>query len=429
MSRTPRSPRNPRTWLRPLGVVTALITFVVAAGSAAYAVWSADVTATGSVGVGQLTASASGSLDGVLRNSELTVTQAVTFTNTTVGTSTRPADVSVVFRGNGGFSPLAELGLLTVWPTTNPALCTPGAAVGSGSGQGNWMGGVTMTTSLARGESVTYCARTLGTQGIGSDGGSMWFATRATATMSVGNFSTSVDVTGNLSTSHIYPDVAPPSTWYQIRPVAQNLCLDVTGGQNATVGSALGTWTCHTSIDGALYGNQWFEPQQLQNTAGDFLTWSARLPAGTGLQASGSNVVAQTTNTAVAGQQWSLQRTRTDATPPATYQIVALANGLCVTAPAAAGNVTLATCNGATNQQFTLTGVGATPIPGGVAPLTAVAADNATDDLVDLATAGTEPSVGGGEPQDLLDGPAGTRSDVPAPVVPDPARTERSPDD
>ncbi len=431
MSRTSRSPRNPRPWLRPLAVMTALVTFVVAAGSAAYAVWSADATATGSVSAGRLTASTSGSLDAVLRNSELTVTRAVTFTNTTAGTSTRPAAVSVVFKAQSGHALLAELGLLTVWPTTNPALCTAGAAVGGASSQGNWLAGVTTTTSLARGASVSYCVRTQGAPGIGISGGTLAFVGRATATMSVGNFTTTVYSAGNLSTSHIYPDVAPAHAWYQIKPVGQSLCLDVNGGQNARPGAALGTWSCHTSADGAVYGNQWFAPQQFQSTAGSYLTLSTRLPAGTSLQAAGTGVAVQTTDRAVTGQQWSLQRVASD-----TYQLVSLATGLCVTAPASAGDVTLAACGGATNQQFTLTKVAGAPAPA-VVPLMAVVADDTADELAGPVTGDGVTSVEDGDPQDPLDGAAGTGSTEapsglgpsPSPAVQDPARTERSPGD
>lgn len=338
-----------RRWHRPVALIIAVAVLGIIAASTAHAAWTARVSATGSVTAGKLTSTLTGATDTVLRSSESS-TRSVTLTNTTVGTSTQAAAVSVNFKASSGDATLAQGAQLRVWPTADTASCTATAVMGPDGKAATWSVGLTMATSLTRGAKVSYCVQTKATNAVASATGARALVGTATATMSVGSFQTSQQASANVSTVAIYPYSVPANAWYRVKPSGQSICLDVSGGGNAKPGAVVGTYTCYTTND-VIYSNQWFN-MKTYNDGDDFALLSTNLPANTSLQASGTGVVVQNTNSSVEAQKWIPQLVAAN-----TYQFVSRSTGLCMTAPASAGNLTLTQCNNLTTQKFTLTKV------------------------------------------------------------------------
>lgn len=351
MTRTRSSRPRPIAW-RPVALGVALATACALVGSTAHAAWTTAVTATGSVSAGRLELSASGTMESVMRNSDSHTTRSVTFTNDTLGSSTQRASTSVVVKATGGDPVIAAQSIVWVWPSSDPALCTAAADPGPGMRLGTWANGVTVTGTLARGESQTYCVRTMPNKAVESSTGSRSMTATATATMTLGSFQTVAESSAQISTKAIYPFAVPQNAWYRAKPSGQNLCLDVEGGANATSGSSLSTYACHAG-NSAMYANQWLS---VEEHAG-FVTLNVGMPTGTSLRAEGSSVTVAPTDPQTSSQQWLTQRVTAD-----TYQLVSASTGLCLTAPSTAGRVTMAVCDDLGTQKFVLVSV-ATPAP------------------------------------------------------------------
>lgn len=342
--------RTRRPWRLRVSVIAAVVVGIACAAPTAYAAWTAQATAKGAVSAGRVTATLSGDLASVLTNAQMTTTRSVTLTNTTAGTSTQPAKTSVKLSMASGDTILATSTTLVTWPTTAAAQCTPGAAVGPGSARSTWAAGMTMTSSLGRGQSTTYCVRTTAGVGAGSATGTRSLVASASATVSVGSFSTTpATVSGVVSTSDIRTYMVAGDYWYTNSPSGQALCLDVTGGVNAATGASLSTYACHSQTTSAY----WNQQLTMVDVGGEYAVLTMRAPAGLVLQATGSRVTVEARVVGAVTQRWSTQWLATN-----TFRYVNLGTGMCLTAPSSAGALTMSTCTGTANQAFVLRGVG-----------------------------------------------------------------------
>ena len=342
--------RTRHPWRLRASVIAAVVVGIAFAAPTAYAAWTAQATAKGSVSAGRVTATLSGDLASVLTNAQMTTTRSVTLTNTTAGTSTQPAQTSLSLAVASGDATLASSTTLVAWPTTAAAQCTPGAAVGPGSTRSTWAAGTTMSSSLSRGQSTTYCVRTTVGVGAGSATGTRSLVASASATVSVGSFSaTPATISGVVSTSEIRTYIVAGDYWYTNSPSGQALCLDVTGGVNAAPGATLSTYACHSQTTSAY----WNQQLTMVDVGGEYAVLTMRAPAGLVLQATGSRVTVEARVVGAVTQRWSTQWLATN-----TWRYVNLGTGMCLTAPASAGPLTMSACAGTTNQAFVLRGVG-----------------------------------------------------------------------
>ncbi|QIK63109.1 ricin-type beta-trefoil lectin domain protein [Leucobacter viscericola] len=339
-----RSPRNFTKRLTQGAIAITLSIAGVLAGSAAYAALVPAVTASGSVTAGNLSVAVTTPPNATMRNSDSSVAMPFTVTNTSATSSTQKAATSVKFSSDN-----SAFGVGWVWPVANAAACPTNAAIGTGPSVLPWPAGGTVTTSLAPGESQTYCVRSMQTGTVVHASGSMAMNITTAATLSLGNFQASNQSTARITTKAIYPSVIPADNWYRVKPFGQSRCLDVTGGINATSGALVGTYTCHTQ-ETTAYGNQWFSFKQLSQS-NKTLAIRPNGPSGTSMQPRGTSVEVRTT-AETSAQQWLLQQVN-----ETTYQMVNMETGLCVTAPTAVGQLTLAVCDDLTSQRFTLTKV------------------------------------------------------------------------
>lgn len=318
-------------------IATALAIAGVLGGSAAYAAMVPEVTAEGSVKAGQLSVAVTNFSNQLMRMSDDSIAMPFTITNTTTTASTQKAKTSIRLSSTGQIYSMSW-----VWPVANASACPVNAPIANDAIFVGWPLNATVTTDLARGESQTYCFRTMRSANLGVSSGSVSSTITVAATLSLGNFQVTNQSSATLSTRSIYPTVSPVDNWYTLQPQNQSWCLDVTGGVNAVAGAIVGTYTCHNSTDVA-YGNQWFSFKPVTN--GHAIR--PKGPAGTSLQPSGSSVVVRATNATLKDQTWIIQQSS-----PTSYQIVNLASGLCVTAPASYGQLTLALCNDLATQKF-----------------------------------------------------------------------------
>lgn len=140
------------------------------------------------------------------------------------------------------------------------------------------------------------------------------------------------------------------TTYYQAKP--QNilspavLCLDLRGGVGVGAGAPIDTFTCHNIGTDVSLGNQAISMLPVSGvnamqlrvrttaTNNGFLTASS-----TGI---GAGVVVNASNTSNLQQLWIPQQV--SSAGGSLLQLVNASSGLCLTAPATAGVVTLQTC-------------------------------------------------------------------------------------
>jgi len=89
------------------------------------------------------------------------------------------------------------------------------------------------------------------------------------------------------------------------------------------------------------------------DVGGEYAVLPMRAPAGLVLQATGSRVTVEARVVGAVTQRWSTQWLATN-----TWRYVNLGTGMCLTAPASAGPLTMSACAGTTNQAFVVRGVG-----------------------------------------------------------------------
>lgn len=335
--------RTRRPWRLRVSVIAAVVVGIACAAPTAYAAWTAQATAKGSVSAGRVTATLSGDLASVLTNAQMTTTRSVTLTNTTAGTSTQPAKTSVKLSMASGDTILATSTTLVTWPTTAAAQCTPGAAVGPGSARSTWAAGMTMTSSLGRGQSTTYCVRTTAGVGAGGTTGTRSLVASASATVSVGSFSAiSPTISGTVSTTGVWTYEVIEDVWLRTRPFGQtSLCIDM--GGKAVPGASVTLSGCRGPLDSAL-SNQQFA---MQDVGGQYAVLIARTPANAVLQATGSGVTTAARDIGAATQQWWPQRLANG-----SVRYLNLGTGTCLDASAMTGPLSMRACSESNYQRF-----------------------------------------------------------------------------
>ncbi len=360
---------------RRLAAIAGIVTFALLGGTgASWAYWTSQTaTAALSVTASTLTLSSTGapgsytlgnenvSAPGSSTLSSPPVLTSMTFTNTTTSGSTQAQTLNVVFSSASGGDPvLAAATTVAVWQQSGPCTSTPAANAATGT----WSSGVTVSTPLAIGASVSYCIlSTISTtrQSLATTNGSRSFTPQAAARLSIANFSylTTSSASAPMQSRYIYP-LAPITTsyWYAITRIGNTGCVDVWQA-NAGVGASLGSWVCKTPSYGDNAYNQQFK--FMPRDANGFGALLSRLnqnlqiaaPAST---ASGGQLTTQTANSTDSTQLWQAQQV-----PSGGSNYIMFVNkysGLCMDIPAATGGsapATQTTCNGSSNQLFSLT--------------------------------------------------------------------------
>ncbi|MCI0159255.1 RICIN domain-containing protein [Leifsonia shinshuensis] len=353
MTREPRPRRRFRAALIA-SAVGGLLAGILA-GPAAVALWSAQVTVSGHVTAGQVAASADVAPQAVtFANGARTRAALVTISNTTSGPTTVPAGV----RAELSVPSALDAGILaTAWPVPAPADCTDDAVAPPDAVTGAWTDGLTVAGDpVAPGAQTYLCVQTTGSaRAFGVTGGTQTFDPAVAVTLSVHGLSATATATATFTTQLIFP----VSLWndgrvQQIRPDRdRTLCLDV----GATMGGPVSLAACQGSPS-APGPNQFF----VWNTvAPDFSTLTAGRAAGGRVTIDPDGTLSTRDAGAAGVQTWQLQVQGTS-----IVQLVS-ESGLCWTAPAAAGPVTAAVCDGSAAQQwaFYLVSTGTTDTPGG----------------------------------------------------------------
>ncbi|WP_426625504.1 hypothetical protein ACPPVW_05430 [Leifsonia sp. McL0607] len=338
MTREPGSRTRYRAAVSTVAV-TAVLAGVLA-GPAAVAVWSAQLTVSGSVTAAQVGVSAGlAPQTATIANEARTRAALVTITNTTTG-STVPADARADLSVPSALGP----GILaTAWPVQTPAECTDSAAAPPSSATGAWTDGLTVAGDpVAPGAETYLCVQTTGTaRAFGVDGGTQTFAPTVSVTLSVRSFAATATATATYTTQFIYRvNLWSDGRVQQIRPDRdRTLCMDV--------GDAMGQLVALAACQGAPATpgpNQFF----IWNTvAPDFSTLTAGRAAGGLVTIDPDGTLLTRAQGAAGVQTWQLQL-RSGTT---IFQIVS-GSGLCWTAPVAAGPVTAAVCDGSSAQQW-----------------------------------------------------------------------------
>ncbi len=329
---------------RTLVSIAALVAFLLGAsgGSAAYALWSARVTATGSVTVGGVSVSIAPVSDQTFTNATLSVTYAASVTNGMPASSTIPGQVVMRFGSPSG-NAIRSNAVLVAWPVADGNACDSATVVPPDAVTGGWLPGLTMpAVTVMPGTTRQICLRTS-------------FADRqqaATSTLS-GPFAVSVDAT---LTAESYSAVAATQTatyrssnigifrmtgnfWYRVTPTGQSTtCIGVSGGIDAPPGSVVGTAPCLSPPTSSANSSQWLAMSQI-----DTYTVVLRL-GGTAtdrvLQVNDDGTLtSETRDPSNPDQGWQPQVTGTN-----LYQLVADRSGLCLTASATDATLSLASC-------------------------------------------------------------------------------------
>ncbi|KQR51988.1 hypothetical protein ASF88_10370 [Leifsonia sp. Leaf336] len=359
-------------WILPITAAVSVAGLVCAIPASAG--WSARVTATGSVTVGQESVTVTPTaVSAVMTNDLYQTTYLVSVTNAQSSTTfAGTSDVTLTALPDS--TPATGLGTLltaVVWPVASAAACTTATDPVPGAVSGAWASGVTSAAvALAPQATALFCVRGYPTGGssssansgqnrqtlasaLGSTSGTTSFTPAFRADIALDDLQAQATATPEpITTSLIYPFtvLSNVTTYYQVKP--QNilspaaLCLDLRGGVGAGTGSPIDTFTCHNIGTDVSLGNQAISMLPVSGlnaiqlrvrttaTNNGFVTAST-----TGV---GSGVVVNTSNTSNLQQLWIPQSVSNSG--GSLLQLVNAATGLCLTAPATAGVVALQTC-------------------------------------------------------------------------------------
>lgn len=359
-------------WILPIttAAVTALVGTIPASAG-----WSARVTATGIVTVGQETVSVAPTpISTVMTNDLFQTTYLVSVTNTQTSTTfAGPSNVTLTALPASG--PATGLGALLsamVWPVASAAACTTANNPAPGAVSGVWSDGVTSSVvALAPQATALFCVRGYPTGGtsqsangsaqnrqnlastLGSASGTMTFTPAFRADITLDDLAGRATATADpISTSLIYPysPLSNLSTYYQVKP--QNilspaaLCLDLRGGVGVGTGAPIDTFTCHNIGTDTSLGNQAISMLPVSGVSA--LQLRARTTAANNgyLTASstsaGASVIVNASNTSNLQQLWIPQLVSSSG--GSLLQLVNAATGFCLTAPSPAGSVGMQPC-------------------------------------------------------------------------------------
>lgn len=342
------------------GVIAALVTTIIlASAGGSYAYWTtfASVASTPRAATLVVTASAV-SLNATYGNSTLTSTSYVAVTNNTTTASTTVPALTIALKAQaGGDETLAASTAIQTWLVVNPAACTAATAVpGAGVVAGTWSAGVTVTgLSLAKTATTTICVRSTVSDRsvVTTASGTRTFTPVATATISVSNFTAATAASGTQSTQYIYaPVTIERQNWYYIKPSGQTNCFDVLGGGiPATTGTTLQTYPCKSTVDATdfVWNQQWTFLATDSGYAEIKPRSGVTLRVDTDATASLKLITAANMLGADDSQEWMVQ-----SAGAGLYQFVNRVSGLCMTAPAAPGDIGQAVCSAAAGQRFSI---------------------------------------------------------------------------
>ncbi|MBO1740155.1 RICIN domain-containing protein [Leifsonia sp. TF02-11] len=327
--------------------------------------WSARVTATGSVTVGQESVAVSPTaVSTVMTNSLYQTTYLVNVTNTQASTTfTGPSNVTLTAL------PATDLGTAlaaAIWPVASAADCTNAGNPAPGAVSGEWSSGVTSAAvALAPQASALFCVRGYPTGGssssansgqrrenvaaaLGSTSGATSFTPSFRADIALANLGgQATEPSDPITTSLIYPfyTLSNLNTYYQVKP--QNilspaaLCIGVSGVGVGT-GSVIFTAACSNIGTNVNLGNQAIAMIPVSGMNAIQLRIRTTAANNGFIASAGSNVVITTSNPANTQQLWIPQLVST--TGGARLQLVNAGSGLCLTALTAGSNVTTREC-------------------------------------------------------------------------------------
>lgn len=331
-----RRPRRRAPW------IAGIAAFLVVVGApSAWAYWTAQGSASGTVTTSAVAVSHAGFDTPATTKylpSSLTATRSFTVTNTSAISGTATATIS------SPQSYAAKFGV-QVWPVANAAACTPSTPVpGSGVSTGTWAS-TTFSSTLAAGATGTYCARsTIADWRTATDasGGQTVNPVLSVSLNASGWTATAPSTATNAqTTAGMYPlvvgnffDPTLSSTWFTIRnPTSTSLCLDVSGGGVSASGTSLITWSCHAGA------NQRWQFAPVSGGDQSLVTIRPRNSPTLRVANDGGTAKAITADSS-ASQQWYVQQ-YTGASP--FYQLVSKSTGKCLPLGTTSVNVAMVT--------------------------------------------------------------------------------------
>jgi hypothetical protein len=340
--------------------VIALVAFLFgASGSAASALWSARVTATGSVTVGGPSISVAPVSDQTFTNDRLSVTSAVSVTNGMPAASVEPGQVVMRFGSPSGAAIRSNAGLIS-WPVAEGATCDADTAAPPGATSGGWVPGLTMPpVTVMPATTQQFCVRTS-------------FADRqsaATLTLA-GAFTVSVDAT---LTAGAYSAAATTQTaayrssnigvfrmtgnfWFSVSPFGQSTtCVGVVGGVDAAVGSSVATAPCLSPPASSANASQWLAMSQVGTDSIALRLGGTATNRVLQSNADGT-LTSETYDSSDPRQVWQSQAAATN-----QYFLVSQTSGLCLTASATDATLTMAPCSNDPLQRFLFTQLATAP--------------------------------------------------------------------
>lgn len=347
-------------------LIAGLTVFLMLTGvGVSYAAWTSTANTVSSASAASLTITTGGfnSNAFTFQNHLLTTTGYVTATNTTDTPSSTPGTLELSF-GYTGSAALAAGLTVKVWPIASTSSCTTAATAPGGAVTGRWDTVATtsspITAALAKNATQNYCVRvTAADRGdIASASGALSIQPSVSATLKVGNWKkTATALTTTQQTVWIFPAFAPtPNTWYQIKNLGTNNCVDVFGAQDP-VGTGVIDYPCKTVVGAGSYNQYW----KFTRSTGDYYDMTPRhatttrmdIVAQSALESAAVDI--QLDSNARVSQEWQLQTRSTN-----VYQLVNRNSGMCLqvlntTRYDPEIEYAQVVCNGSAGQTYSLT--------------------------------------------------------------------------
>jgi hypothetical protein len=378
-------------------IIGALITLLAASGAGiTFALWNAQASVTGSATAANLSITTAnfGSNDFTFRNNALSVRSSVTITNTTNTSSVTKGDLGVQLDTVTDAEGIGADIRVRAWRLAANAACTDAPSTVVTEGTWATFPAISQPALLAAGASATYCiiSSAVGDErsSLAVTDGSASIQPRITATLAVHNFTVSATATAQQQTSHIYPTTNQPAnyTWYQIRSVAaQRGCVDVNGGLGGA-GTNLIDFACKTGTSADTQNQDW--QIRVASASPAYVTIVTRYNTALRVNATNDNGRVEVQTSQGAGSpDWQFQH-RSASGSNSVFQIVNRANGLCLQSGTASGALTMAQCDGSTQQGYTLA------VRGEITPNipTLTCTDSAGTTAQTVALGWTEPAIG-----------------------------------
>lgn len=335
--------------------------FLGASGSAAYALWSARVTVTGSVTVGGPSVSIAPVSDQTFTNDALTVTAPVSVTNGMPASSSVPGEVVVQFASPSG-NAIRNNAVLTAWPVAAGDTCDAATTSPPDAATGGWGAGLTMpAVTMMPATTQRFCVRTsfAERQQAASNTFSAPFTISVGATITADSYSAvATPQTATYQSSNIGIFRMTGNFWFSVSPSGQSsTCVGVSAGVDAPPGSVVDTAPCLTPPTANSSRSQWLAMSQV-GTYGVALRLGGTATDRVLRANDDGTLTSETYDSSDPDQVWQPQAAGTD-----TYQLVADRSGLCLTASATDATLSMAPCANVPLQRFVFTQLATAPPP------------------------------------------------------------------